>query len=606
MLAELYKYAKENEIDIKIGFKKKHIAYYIEMDSNGDYICITPNTNTEELVYCPDLGNLGNCKGNSQFLVAKSEVIFNTVEEDGVYKYAKSTQTYRDLLAKYAEYDENIKTVLECLTKHYETIRKDVLDLNLGKNIQYFSYKIDGVPVEQSKGYQEQFLKDRYGKCVEVSNQENICYITGERTRTLLRVPQITEICRKQNVYLMCCNAKAYGSYGMQEQINAPVSEEAMYYVNAALQKIAKETSVYVAGKQYIYWYAGVNKDSTDIIDIINNTCDYDLQKQEEQDNAIVAKITNEEEREEKQAELRRVRNMFNYIKDGKSLQKPEAKYYMMLVSVNVNRIRAQQYECGTYDDLYENIKAWYDDLKLQRANNKLRYCRFPKLYAVLKCMLGTQAVNLKPNEVSDKIATTLGDLPNQIMYAILHNTKLPDLCMQRALQYVRSEIYNKEWEQVDAVAYQILKAGYNRNVRQAGKGEEIMESLNTASKMVAYNIGRLIAVYNEIQRAAYGDVNASVLEKYYASVSKTPAMVLGRLAQLSNHHMSAIKSDGLRRYYEKQLDSIWVKLPQEIPKMFTVKEQTEFALGYYQQRALMHIRKEKDAAEEEKTEIVD
>ena len=71
-----------------------------------------------------------------------------------------------------------------------------------------------------------------------------------------------------------------------------------------------------------------------------------------------------------------------------------------------------------------------------------------------------------------------------------------------------------------------------------------------------AYHCGALVAVYADIQHKAMPDVKASIVQRYYASASRTPAMVLGRLAVMSQHHLEKIENEGLVRIYEERFES--------------------------------------------------
>lgn len=114
------------------------------------------------------------------------------------------------------------------------------------------------------------------------------------------------------------------------------------------------------------------------------------------------------------------------------------------------------------------------------------------------------------------------------------------------------------------------------------------MDKLNQNSPSVAYQTGRLMAVYAMIQNAALGDVGAGVVERYYTSACSSPALVMGKLATMSQYHLSKLKSDksGLHTNFNKMLEEITVKIGTTLPKTFSLEQQSEFALGYYFQRS--------------------
>ena len=115
-----------------------------------------------------------------------------------------------------------------------------------------------------------------------------------------------------------------------------------------------------------------------------------------------------------------------------------------------------------------------------------------------------------------------------------------------------------------------------------------------------AYHCGALVAVYGAIQNRAMPDVNASLIDRYYASASQTPALVLGQLSRMSNYHIS--KLEGLRNYFASLRDQVACAIGETIPTVLLPEQQAYFALGYYQMCAkLEKDRLARKAAAEEK-----
>ena len=96
-----------------------------------------------------------------------------------------------------------------------------------------------------------------------------------------------------------------------------------------------------------------------------------------------------------------------------------------------------------------------------------------------------------------------------------------------------------------------------------------------------AYHCGELVAVYGAIQNHAMPDVNASLIDRYYASAIQTPALVLGQLSRMSNYHIS--KLEGLRNYFSNLRDQVACAIGGMIPTVLLPEQQAYFVLGYYQ-----------------------
>lgn len=121
---------------------------------------------------------------------------------------------------------------------------------------------------------------------------------------------------------------------------------------------------------------------------------------------------------------------------------------------------------------------------------------------------------------------------------------------------------------------------------------------LNEDHPSPAYQAGRLLAVLADLQYAALGDVGASVVQRYYGAASATPALVLGGMMRNAQHHVKALGNEK-RGYFEKQIASIFGHIRQDdLPHTLPLKDQSLFALGYYQQKAQRWAEKENKNAE--------
>jgi CRISPR-associated protein Csd1 len=91
--------------------------------------------------------------------------------------------------------------------------------------------------------------------------------------------------------------------------------------------------------------------------------------------------------------------------------------------------------------------------------------------------------------------------------------------------------------------------------------------------------------VFDRLQYFALGGVNAGVVDRYYASASSTPSLVMGRLFRNAQFHLAKAEG-GLSTNVEKELESIVSALGHKFPPSLDLEGQGRFALGYYQQKA--------------------
>ena len=113
------------------------------------------------------------------------------------------------------------------------------------------------------------------------------------------------------------------------------------------------------------------------------------------------------------------------------------------------------------------------------------------------------------------------------------------------------------------------------------------MDELEPANEDVAYRCGRLLAVIEEVQRTALGDVNSTVVDRFYGTASTAPISVFSRLIRGAQPHLAKLRRDrrGAYRALDARLQEV-LKPVQSFPSVLDLEQQGLFALGYYHQRA--------------------
>ena len=133
------------------------------------------------------------------------------------------------------------------------------------------------------------------------------------------------------------------------------------------------------------------------------------------------------------------------------------------------------------------------------------------------------------------------------------------------------------------------------------------MPEYNSEHPSPAYQIGAMVAVYAALQQRAYPNVNVTVVQRFFASAQQTPALVLGRLAKMSTHHLAKLENPAVAKAYEDKLTDIGARISDQIPAVLTLPEQSLFTLGYYQMSAALNQERrgwyEKKAAASEQNE---
>jgi CRISPR-associated protein Csd1 len=75
------------------------------------------------------------------------------------------------------------------------------------------------------------------------------------------------------------------------------------------------------------------------------------------------------------------------------------------------------------------------------------------------------------------------------------------------------------------------------------------------------------------------------VVERFYASASVTPALVMGRLFRNAQFHLAKTEG-GVTTNVNKDFETIASALGNQFPAALGLEGQGRFALGYYHQKA--------------------
>lgn len=587
MLGELYKYALDNGLSARPGFQKRDIKFYVYFSIKGEYLGIENVEENEEQPYCPDIGS--KSQGDMCNIIAeKAEIIFNRHN-----KKSKKQAFYFDSMNSASEYDKQIGIAVSGLKINLGKIDDD-LKAKKCQDKDYVSIKIDGKALENSNDYLEwwdEFRNTLYKKDEEAG--EKRCLITGELILPMNIVPSIKGLVGKNSedqkegsAKLICFDKEAFQSYGLERAANATVSEQAVTVMNSALEELLKKGNK-IAGAKNVHWFSSCTEyDPFELVDLGFGFSDEN--EETESNGAEFDKLQDDY----------RVKKLFEFISSKKRPEMPENKYYMMTISRIKSRAMIRSYDEGKYDELCNNVQMWFDDIKLKNKS-------YPKLWAIylrfISMSESERVIGISSKDKNDKIIKQLSGLSPRIIYDITHGTLLPDTAAAKALAYIKSDIHastsdenKKKNVNIDAISCQFLKAWLNRKYRKDNKEEFlIMEKINENSPSLAYNTGRLMAVYAAIQRKALGDVGAGVIERYYTSACSAPALVIGKLATMSQYHLSKLEErDNI--FFSRLLQDISGKIGCKFPNTFNLVEQSEFALGYYQQNAELYNKKVK------------
>jgi CRISPR-associated protein Csd1 len=165
-----------------------------------------------------------------------------------------------------------------------------------------------------------------------------------------------------------------------------------------------------------------------------------------------------------------------------------------------------------------------------------------------------------------------------ELYLAILLGRPFPRSLLETTVRRNRVDLSTAE---VFAARCSLLKAYFCRNLK-----EGIAMSLDPQRGDPPYLLGRLLATIDKVQGEALGDINATIVDRFYGSASSTPAAIFPTLIRRAQHHFGKLRREktGLGVIREKLIQEISAGL-RDFPRVLDLESQGLFALGFYHQR---------------------
>lgn len=607
MLEELYQYAVNHELAARPGFKPKRPKGYLHLSFSGQFLDLEVREKNAPEVRAPDAGAAAQGPRYCNPLIEKASVVLCIVNDE---KKDKNIPVKHEFFLSFLEEGRNVEPLFGVAAdalRNPETLEKmkNALTEKKLKLTDPIGFAVDGQYLERSESYYEYWNEFRKKTQPASGGKTARCLITGELSQPMPTVPKVSGLAgvggHTSGDAFLCFDKDAFQSYGLKQSANAVVSETAMTAVNAALRELIREADT-LAGTKMVHWYSRKISKEEDIFPFFLSG-----------DNLVEGEEEGISEKEEGQEALKAAQALVKSIREGKIAGKPDVMYYMMPLSGAGGRMMVRGWYEGSYEELYQNISLWFEDLKLILPGGR-GMTRPPKLKALCLRML-------KPGgstKVWERMDHELSNLSQRVAYAAIQGSSLPDEAAYRALQWLRAALltdnekkrgsgvdrsaengstvqevsFHKNAKQ-ETLVYQMLKVWLRRKQRKEGEKKIMKEELDRQNCSVAYLCGRLMAVYSVIQEKAMPEVNVGIAERYYAAAMAGPGLVIGKLSQLSQYHLAKLDR-GWAVYFEKILTEIYQNIGEQgIPTVLTMMQQTEFALGYYQQKAEIYPRKE-------------
>jgi CRISPR-associated protein Csd1 len=591
MLKSLYDYAVRHQLTLPPGFVKKPVKAYIVLNAAGKFLGLEPIVGSA--IPCPDIGSMANSTDKCHVLAEKRSLVLS-VEDN-----AKSA-FFRDTLAAGAAAEPLLAVCLQALND--ETVCDSIIaeaDKQKIKPNDRISFRVNGCSILESQAAADWWLEFRRQFKQSDTASRAPCLITGQPTIPASTVPPINGLLdvggHARGDSLICFDKPAFCSYGLKQGANAPVSEDAFASIKSALDELLTEAPI-LAGMKFVHWFDKPVPDKKDSLAGI-----FSGYISEELEAAAAVDPGNGNDIISSGAATGQADALICSVPEGQIALRLDNQYYILLLTGVGGRVMIRSYQRGSYEQLQKNINLWWRDISLLNDYGTAPF-KPRKLVGMLIRLLPPRK---KGKSIFDRLNKELPGISPAVLNSILNDTMLSEAVAARALTYIRSMMLNSDEDRKtpplpDGTACQWLKAYLLRHERKQGLEESLMTEYNPHHPRNAYHCGALLALYAAIQNAAMPDVNTGIIQRFYASAIQTPALVIGRLSQLANHHLAKIEEFKVIRYYEKRLNEVYASIGHEIPKTLDLEEQSYFALGYRQYALKLYSNRNKKSAQEQ------
>ncbi|HZM04843.1 MAG TPA: type I-C CRISPR-associated protein Cas8c/Csd1 [Candidatus Saccharimonadales bacterium] len=398
------------------------------------------------------------------------------------------------------------------------------------------------------------------------AHERRICIATGDLAETLDTTEKIKGVPGglATGTNLISFDKDSFCSFGLEQAQNAALSAPAELKIRSALNELIN-CGLRIQEAVHLHWTRKpIEQDPFDLL----ATAD---------ENAVAT--------------------LLKSVRSGQRLVSFDTNaYYSLSLSGNGARVVVRDWLESTVPEVERHIAEWFLDLGIVRADG-VGVKRDFKFGALLYGMVRAELAELPPQ------------IPTHLLHGALsgRSVPLPKSALAAALRRQQLDQENK----LNPARVALIKACLIRSQPQKtfhNQQQNLMtECLNPESRDPAYLCGRLFAVFAELQSAALQNVNAGVVERYYASASVTPALVMGRLFRNAQFHSAKAEAEGGWKKgkainAQKDFEAITCALGDKFPPTLDLEGQGRFALGYYHQKAEVHRRsaerKELQAAE--------
>jgi CRISPR-associated protein Csd1 len=563
ILSKLKEFAQEQMTLPPAMYAELKIRYLVDLNLDGtikgQFIPLGGDTKANKRGNPYTVPFVGRTVGIKPKLLADSaEYVLGTPRPDSKPdRVAECHRQFKELIAQCLEVTQDPKLeAIQIFLNNWQPInlaqylpnRINIDKFDPSDNI---TFQVDGEIIADSRSSNtkiEQFWAKLTsgGEDESKDNQSMMtCLITGEEATVAQRMPLLIKGLiggQPSGTALVSANSDPFTSYGLKNSLTSPISRDAAEKFAKALNYLLadKQHRLYIGSTVYVFW----TKEKTDF----NPISFFDKPDPDE------------------------VLKLLSSPSSASQMYGVKSQdFYALSLTASMARSVVRDWLETTIPNVEDNLRNWFVNQKL--VNYEGETGKPLGVYALAASVYRDAAKEMQPI-----VSTAL------IRHA-LHGSRLADDLLVKLVRRNRAE---QDITYPRAVFIKLIL------ISQGKIAMSELESLNLNPKLegqekAAYHCGRLLAELEAVQRSALGNINASLVDRYYGAASSTPAKAFSPLLRGVQSHLGKLRKNapGINKLREEQLEEIMSHFNEgKLPNTLTVGSQAIFALGYYHQRA--------------------
>ena len=562
LLSKLTEYAdQQNEARLPPLYASTPVAWTIALSVEGQPVTpmpislVDPSTARGKRgmeMIAPEVQRAAGIK--PLLLADNGEYTFGRARDSGKQKRAhQAHQAYLDLLHRCAIATE--EPAVMAVQRFYEHGGVDLLDLeddwDYGLKITFEVFLEDGSvcrPIDLPT-VQAFWLSEH----APDSDSVEQCLVCGERRPVLDRLQGKVKGVRggqSSGTSIISANSSAFESYGLKASRIAPTCRECGEAFTRSLNHLLRreDSHIVVGDATFVFWTQAA---------VPFNFGSFMREPQAEQ-----------------------VRALIDSFRTGKRMRLDQGeKFYAASLSASGGRAVVRDWIDTTVGNVQDGVARWFQLQRIVDPRDEDPIGKEPRPFSLFQLAAST---------VRDVNRDLPVGTPRALFQTALAGTPLPlDLAYQ-AVRRCRAKPRGDDrrggdsWFDARRRAALIKMVLLSRDPES--RQENYMVALEPEHPSPAYHCGRLLAVLEQVQRAALPNLNATIVDRYYGAASSTPAVVFGSLLRGAQPHLS--KLDAPRRGgLQNRIADICNQI-DGFPRTLSLEQQALFSLGYYHQRA--------------------